>query len=245
MQRETSRNHTSDWDEQRERLSAYLDGELDEGEREALEQHLPTCEQCQRTLDDFREVRALLRAMPVPAMPRSFAIPTEGVIPVPLAAATNDRARRTEQRQRRRTRGVGIWSGMAQAVGSFVAAAGVILVLGSALTGTMQHQFSAAMPASRSVGSGASQSGQHDNTSTAYGSQATPPTTGSQQPTPKSVEQNKGTPAPTASGSQQQHIAGQSHPENLPLVPIGAGMVASGTVLFVAGRVSGNRRRRA
>src|SRR5437879_503956 len=191
MQREISRNHTSDWAEQRERLSAYLDGELDEGEREALEQHLPTCEQCQRTLDEFREVRALLRAMPMPAMPRSFAIPTEGAIPVPLAAATSDRAGRTEQRQRR-TRSGGIWSGVAQAVGGFVAAAGVILVLGSALMGMGPRAGSAS-----TAGSGASrpvQSGQHDNTSTAFGAQATPTGAGSPQATPKAVDQNKGAP---------------------------------------------------
>ncbi|MGZ3639686.1 MAG: anti-sigma factor family protein [Ktedonobacterales bacterium] len=245
MQREISRNHTSDWDEQRERLSAYLDGELDGGEREALEQHLPACEQCQRTLDEFREVRALLRAMPMPATPRSFAIPTEGAIPVPLAAATSDRAGRAVQQQRRTRGGGGLWSGVAQAVGGFVAAAGVILVLGSALTGTMQHQFSASMPASRSVGSGASQSGQYDNTSTASGAHPSPTTTADlQQATPKAVEQNKGTPTPTTGTTVEPTHAAQSHPENPPVVPIGAGMVAGGTVLFVAGRVSGNRRRR-
>lgn len=247
MQRETSRNHTSDWDEQRERLSAYLDGELDEGEREALEQHLPMCEECQHTLDEFRAVRALLRAMPVPALPRSFAIPTEGAIPVPLAAATSDRAGRTVQQQRRRRGGGGLWSGVAQAVGGFVAAAGVILVLGSALTGMGLHAGSAS-----TGGSAASRpldSGQHDNTSTAsgYGAHPSPTTTaGLQQGTPKTTEQNNGGPTPTTGTTvEPTRAAAQSHPENPPVVPIGAGMVAGGTVLFVAGRVSGNRRRRA
>src|SRR5258708_39262630 len=126
MQREISRNHTGDWDEQRERLSAYLDGELDEGEREALERHLPTCEQCQRTLDELREARALLHAMPPPALPRSFAIPTTGEVPVPLAAALSERAERPRQQTRVRGRN-GRWSAALQAVGGFVAAAGVIL----------------------------------------------------------------------------------------------------------------------
>jgi hypothetical protein len=180
----------------------------------------------------------------VPAMPRSFAIPTEGAIPVPLAAATSDRGGRTEQQQRRTRGGSGLWSGVAQAVGGFVAAAGVILVLGSALMGMGSHAGSAA-----TAGSAASrpvQSGQNDNTSTAFGSkQETPTPGGLQQATPKAADQNKGGPTPTVGSSERQPTAGQSHPENPPVVPIGAGMVAGGTVLYVAGRVSGRRRRRA
>ncbi|HEY7975335.1 MAG TPA: zf-HC2 domain-containing protein, partial [Ktedonobacterales bacterium] len=61
--------HT-DWEPQCERLSAYLDGELTDSELAALETHLPTCEQCQRELAALRQTRALLRALPTPALPR-------------------------------------------------------------------------------------------------------------------------------------------------------------------------------
>lgn len=256
MQREINRNHTGDWDEQRERLSAYLDNELDEGEREALERHLPTCEQCQRTLDEFRMVRSLLRAMPMPAPSHSFVIPTEGTVPVPLAAATRDRSERAEHQQQRTHRSI-IWSSVAQAAGRFVAAAGMILVLGSVIMGQASHSLHGRTQASGSAASSAPAYGQRDTTSTAYGSQ---------QPTPKSVGQDKGVPTPTAGnqttgapaptagstggstpteGTDTRHTYGiAAHPEDLPVVPIGAGMIAGGGVLFVAGRVSGKRRKR-
>lgn len=264
MQREISMNHTGDWDEQHERLSAYLDdGELGEGERAALERHLPTCERCQRALDELREVRALLRAMPMPASPRSFAIPTTGEVPRPLAAAARDRAERGERRSRARGGGGGRWSGVAQAVGGFVAAAGVMLVLGSALMG----QGPTFGGASRTAGSAASapQTGQRDTTSTAYGAgQATPASTlqGKTVATPTAVDQNTGAPTPTAvtnaGGGSAGHVSASPSAraatgntyglpvdsENLPVVPIGAGMVAGGAVLFVAGRVTGGRRKR-
>lgn len=236
MQREISTNHTGDWDEQHERLSAYLDGELDEGERAALERHLPTCEQCQRALDEVREVRALLHAMPTPALPRSFVIPATGEVPLPLAPAAHDRAESAARRQLARHGNSG-WSSVAQALGAFVAAAGVVLVLGSALMGTGPH-FGAASPAS-SGASRSTQIGQHDNTTTAGSTQ---------QATPRAADQNKGTPTPPAGAAPPAHTSTQrtfgapQYPENPPIVPIGAGMVAGGVVLFVAGRVSGKRR---
>lgn len=244
MQREINKDHTGDWDEQRERLSAYLDNELDEGEREALERHLPTCEQCQRTLDEFRMVRSLLRAMPMPAPSHSFVIPTEGTVPVPLAAATRDRSERAEHQQQRTHRSI-IWSSVAQAAGRFVAAAGMILVLGSLIMGQASHSLHGGTQASGSAASNAPAYGQPDTTSTAYGP----------QPTPKSVEQDKGVPTPIAgstggstpsAGTDTGHAYSiAARPEDLPVVPIGAGMVAGGVALLVAGRVSGKRRRRA
>jgi anti-sigma factor RsiW len=53
-----SRNHQHrDWEQQFERLSAYLDNEVDEAERTALERHLPTCEECRDALDQLRPCR--------------------------------------------------------------------------------------------------------------------------------------------------------------------------------------------
>src|SRR5690242_10748436 len=86
--------HAGDWDEQRERLSAYLDDELGAEERAALERHLPGCARCQAELADLRDVRALLGALPMPAAARSFTLPDDGVVPQPIAAAVARRPAR-------------------------------------------------------------------------------------------------------------------------------------------------------
>ena len=66
-----------DWEQQREQLSALLDNELDEQERAELETHLPTCVECRAELESLRRTKALVRALPQPALPRSFALPLE------------------------------------------------------------------------------------------------------------------------------------------------------------------------
>jgi putative zinc finger protein len=50
-----------------DQLSAYLDGELDQGERERLEAHLPTCAECRISLDALRLTLADLATLPEPA----------------------------------------------------------------------------------------------------------------------------------------------------------------------------------
>ena len=45
------------------RLSAYIDGELDNTERVALEAHLATCGECYATLGDLRQVVARAKAL--------------------------------------------------------------------------------------------------------------------------------------------------------------------------------------
>src|SRR5215831_3121430 len=115
-------NHQhSDRAEQLERLSAYLDDELDETERAALEEHLPTCEECQSLLAELRETRSLLRAVPAPSLPRSFLIPETGAIPQPLAGARRTASATGTVVQRRRGARVLQW------VGGLVAALGLLL----------------------------------------------------------------------------------------------------------------------
>ena len=46
-----------------DRLSEYLDGELTQAEREALEAHLVSCDACAETLDDLREVVSRAHAL--------------------------------------------------------------------------------------------------------------------------------------------------------------------------------------
>ena len=63
------------WEQQREQLSALLDNQLDAQERGALEAHLRDCAECQAELASLRQTRALLRALPQPALPRNFTLP--------------------------------------------------------------------------------------------------------------------------------------------------------------------------
>ncbi|MFI5275090.1 MAG: zf-HC2 domain-containing protein, partial [Ktedonobacterales bacterium] len=120
-------NHRTDWEAQRERLSAYIDGRLPAAERAALEQHLPTCARCANELAELRRTVALLRALPTPALPRSFALPTR-----PRVATTAGAPRPAASRS------VPRWAAAAQWAGGLAAAAGLILVLGSALGGALQ-----------------------------------------------------------------------------------------------------------
>jgi Putative zinc-finger len=120
--------HAGGWDEQRERLSAYLDGELGAEERAALERHLPGCARCQAELADLRGVRALLRALSTPAAPRSFTLPDDGAVPRPIAPAAT--ARRSARQPT-----TGVLARAMEWVGSVAAVAGIALLLGAALGG--------------------------------------------------------------------------------------------------------------
>jgi negative regulator of sigma E activity len=62
------------WEQQREQLSALLDNQLGEQERSALEAHLRDCAECQAELASLQQTRALLRALPQPALPRNFTL---------------------------------------------------------------------------------------------------------------------------------------------------------------------------
>jgi hypothetical protein len=75
-----------------EQLSAAHDGMLAPEEQAALDAHLAECETCTRELEELRQVRMLLRAMPEPALPRSFLLPTEGEL------AASHRTARTAER---------------------------------------------------------------------------------------------------------------------------------------------------
>jgi hypothetical protein len=72
----------------RNKLSAYMDGELSPREDAALEAHLASCRSCARELEGLRLASAALREMPEATAPRSFAL-------TPQQAARPARALRT------------------------------------------------------------------------------------------------------------------------------------------------------
>jgi anti-sigma factor RsiW len=71
----SSLGHLSDRD--LERLSAYLDGQLDRGETARLEARLKREPQLQQALDELRLPRQLLRSLPTLRPPRSFTLTPE------------------------------------------------------------------------------------------------------------------------------------------------------------------------
>ena len=58
-----------------ERLSAFVDNQLEPSERAQLERHLRGCDQCQISLASLRWTVSLLKQAPAPALPRQFTLP--------------------------------------------------------------------------------------------------------------------------------------------------------------------------
>jgi hypothetical protein len=58
-----------------ERLSAYIDNQLDALERAQLERHLRDCDQCRASLSSLQWTISLLKQAPAPALSRSFTLP--------------------------------------------------------------------------------------------------------------------------------------------------------------------------
>ncbi len=118
-----------------EQLSAALDGMLTPDEQTSLDVHLAGCEACAHELEELRQVRALLRAVPEPALPRSFLLPTEGELvasrgparAVASGPAANVTPLRQPTRYAARTLQVTRW------IGTIAAVLGMALFLGSLL----------------------------------------------------------------------------------------------------------------
>ena len=70
----------------RERLSAYIDGQVNASEATQVEDHLGGCEECRLELHTLRATVGLLRGLPELAVPRSFALKE-----APTAAAATPR----------------------------------------------------------------------------------------------------------------------------------------------------------
>lgn len=88
MREDTDRRWHESPEYRQEQLSTALDGMLTPEEQAALDAHLAGCESCRRELEELRQVRSLLRAVPEPALPRSFLLPLDGDLPAPHASHT-------------------------------------------------------------------------------------------------------------------------------------------------------------
>jgi len=181
------------WEQQREQLSALLDNGLSAQERAALEAHLEDCSQCRVELESLRRTRALLRALPQPALPRSFTLPLKPAAPerqVPGAqqAPVPSAARRLTGLPVSRTYALRRPVQVLQWLSAIAAVLGIVILL-SGVFSTLH------------VGGGAANSAlsgtlnQGDKNGSATGPQS--PTHSPNVNTPSTAGADEGTPAPT------------------------------------------------
>ena len=89
-----------------EQHSAFLDSQLSSEEQAAYTTHLQDCQQCQDALASLRQTVALLKALPQPELPRSFALPI-GVSYLQERSEEDKEQRATGQTGRSRTTSTG------------------------------------------------------------------------------------------------------------------------------------------
>ncbi|HYM27402.1 MAG TPA: zf-HC2 domain-containing protein, partial [Steroidobacteraceae bacterium] len=119
--------HPTDWEAQRDRLSALLDGQLGAAEAAELRAHVAECVRCTEELAALRRVVGALGALPQIRAPRSFALPltstlpTDGPAPLPIAAARAPRSR---------------WVAVSQWAGAVAACLGFVILASTFLLGS-------------------------------------------------------------------------------------------------------------
>ncbi len=233
MNRDASVHEHADWDRQQEALSSYVDGELPAAEREQMERHLAECTVCQQALSDMRRVRALLRALPEPSLPRSFLLPEEE----PLRAEPN-----LPVAPARASRLVFVRFARAmQAVGGVAAAAGLVLVLSGVVSGLGSHVENSTASYAPATGASQVESTGTPDTSSLTGRDMPSATTDARTST--APQQNQARVMPTATPQSEQPTPAAERA--VPLLSIGGtGLMLGGIALVVAG-YSAQRKRQA
>lgn len=56
----------------RDNLSLYMDNELDEEEKKLVEEHLKSCPECKKELEDYKKIQDMLRQMPDEELPEGY-----------------------------------------------------------------------------------------------------------------------------------------------------------------------------
>jgi Putative zinc-finger len=240
--------HEQRWEEQRERLSAYLDGRLMSAERAELEQHLAECARCTAELAELRQVVALLGAMPAPRLPRSFTLPEimPHEAPSPVLGRASGPARR----------GAPAWTQVARWAGGLAAAAGFVLLVGSALVGFGGHLAGGAgastassaqpIPAASHTAPTPGQPDQHSQYGASPAAAPSPTGRGLDHNAPTTPTQTSGAvtapPPRTAPHTLQSGQAGTGislDPLDLPIA--GTALLVAGAATFTAGSVARRR----
>src|SRR5512142_1568263 len=117
--------HPADWEAQRERLSALLDGQLSAAEAAELRAHVHGCAWCTDELDALRRVVGVLRALPQPVASRSFALPVATALPTVAPQSSTITARARPAR----------WAGVTQWSGAVAACIGFVILIGTLFVG--------------------------------------------------------------------------------------------------------------
>jgi len=114
-----------------EQLSAFLDAQLSPAEQAEYNAHIESCQRCQGALAGLRQTVALLRSMPQPAVPRSFALPA-GVTYIQEPATRQGEPAHTPARRRLphyMQRSLRIMSTIAAVIGFIFLLSGVLPIL--------------------------------------------------------------------------------------------------------------------
>jgi len=145
-----------DWHPTTEQLSAFLDGQLSSDEQGEWDAHIKTCEQCQQELAALRLTVNLLRALPQPDLPRSFALPVNTAV-TPIADYSTQRVSRSPA-QRRRTWPV-VLRTTARSLCAIAAVLGLFLLSWGLLTGLLRPGSGTATSMSAPAASSAQSTG--------------------------------------------------------------------------------------
>ncbi len=255
-----------------EQLSAYLDGELSGAERAALERRLTQDVTLQRALGELRQTRALLQALPAPALPHSFALPEVGALEAPKASArTRGKANRADDGEEttgalrtmprvqvyRRDTGTlravprSRTARIAQALGSLVAVLGLALLLTATLPAHAPSIFggagepsSANSPAHTAAGATTHAPSSPAATSRATGTYGA--NTIQHTASPSANTPTSPTPAPTTAGASTAGGGGSN--TSAPVLAqtwlsaLGVLLLVGGVILFAYGRFARPRR---
>lgn len=137
-----------------EQLSAFIDKQLSIEEQGHVDEHLKHCEQCQLWLKELRQTAMLVRALPQPQLPRSFALPADVLI-TPLPAQTEHAPHLIPNRRTRLSRA----RTAIRAISTLAAVVGIVFLLSGFLSFSHMAASSATVTsASRSASSTSSSS---------------------------------------------------------------------------------------
>jgi hypothetical protein len=133
-----------------EQLSALLDKQLSPQEWAVCQAHLRACQQCQGVLADLRQTSVLLRALPQPALPRSFVLPATITSPAGQISHPETRATVTPITRGRRSAWPTYLRVSTRFISTIAAALGIFFLL-SGLLVSLPHAGSATSSASAPV----------------------------------------------------------------------------------------------
>jgi anti-sigma factor RsiW len=222
-----------------EQLSAFLDGEVSAQERTQWDMHLKTCQQCQRELASLRQTVALLRALPQPALPRSFVLSADVAGPIAPPALAGTRRTPTPIRPAEQPRQRTPYLRVAfRTLSAIAAVIGIVFFL-SGILPTLSHGGGTATGFSSSRPPAASQSSNGQAQGTPSNGNSTPQAvtaavSGGITPTPATTRPSD------ASGHSGNSQAQQPAPAEWPTILIfnlstPEGRLGFGIILFILG----------